>query len=291
MPVTPGTRLGPYEVLAPLGAGGMGEVYTATDTRLGRTVAIKVLPAGVASDPERRRRFEQEARAIAALSHPHICVLYDIGDAIPTGPQPPAYASPEVQPQLRQGALAPGPSSVSFLVMEYLEGETLATRLRRGPLPLSEALATGAQMADALAAAHRRGIVQRDLKPANIMLTPTGVKLLDFGLAKLKPAAAEVLASRSALTTAAAEETSGALVGTVPYMAPEQLEGKPVDARTDVFALGCVLYEMLTGRRAFEGASAASVMTAILTSEPAPVSALQPVTPPLLDRLVRTCLA
>ena len=292
MTLGPGVRLGPYEILAPLGAGGMGEVYTATDTRLGRTVAIKVLPAGVASDPERCRRFEQEARAIAALSHPHICVLYDIGDAIPTGPQPHAYASPEAQPQLRQGELAPGPSSsVSFLVMEFLEGETLAVRLRRGPLPLSEALAAGAQMADALGAAHRRGIVHRDLKPGNVMLTPTGVKLLDFGLAKLKPAATEVLASRSALTTVTPEETSGALVGTVPYMAPEQLEGKPVDARTDVFALGCVLYEMLTGRRAFEGASAASVITAILTSEPAPVSALQPVTPPLLDRLVRTCLA
>jgi tetratricopeptide (TPR) repeat protein len=263
MSLAPGTRLGPYEVTAPIGAGGMGEVYQATDTRLGRTVAIKVLPAGVASDPERRRRFEQEAKAIAALSHPHICILHDIGSQ----------------------------DSVDFLVMEYLEGETLATRLRRGPLPFSEALAVGAQMADALGAAHRRGIVHRDLKPGNVMLTPTGVKLLDFGLAKLKAAVTDVLASRSTLTTAAPEETSGALVGTVPYMAPEQLEGKPVDARTDVFALGCVLYEMLTGRRAFEGASSASVITAILTTDPVPVSALQPVTPPLLDRLVRTCLA
>jgi tetratricopeptide (TPR) repeat protein/TolB-like protein len=280
MPVTPGARLGPYEVLAPLGAGGMGEVFKARDTRLGRDVAIKVLPAGLAADPDRRRRFEQEARAVAALSHPHICVLHDIGSQ----------------------------DGIDFLVMEYLEGETLAARLRASrfgeaspgsPLPLKEALEIGAQVADALGAAHRRGIVHRDLKPANIMLTPTGgvrrgspqVKLLDFGLAKLRPEREPGGAGQSAVTTEAPLTGDHQLLGTVPYMAPEQLEGKPVDARTDVFALGCVLYEMLTGRRAFEGTSSATVMAAILTSEPPVVSALQPITPPLLDRLVQTCLA
>jgi tetratricopeptide (TPR) repeat protein/TolB-like protein len=250
----------------------MGEVFKARDTRLGRVVAVKVLPAGLAADPDRRRRFEQEARAVAALSHPHICVLHDIGSQ----------------------------DGIDFLVMEYLEGETLAARLRSAqsarsfgvapPIQLKDALDIGAQVADALGAAHRRGIVHRDLKPANIMLTPTGVKLLDFGLAKLRPEA-EREAGQSELTTEAPLTGDHQLLGTVPYMAPEQLEGKPVDARSDVFALGCVLYEMLTGRRAFEGTSSATVMAAILTSEPPPVSTLQPVTPPLLDRLVRTCLA
>jgi tetratricopeptide (TPR) repeat protein/TolB-like protein len=276
-----GTRLGPYEIVAPLGAGGMGEVFKARDTRLGRAIAIKVLPAGLAADPDRRRRFEQEARAVAALSHPHICVLHDIGSQ----------------------------DGVDFLVMEYLEGQTLAARLRsaqdaRGfgavpPIPLKEALEIGAQVADALGAAHRHGIVHRDLKPANIMLTPTGgvrhgspqAKLLDFGLAKLRPEVSEAAGGASAVTTEAPLTGDRQLLGTVPYMAPEQLEGKPADARSDVFALGCVLYEMLTGRRAFEGASSATVIAAILTSEPPPVSTLQPATPPLLDRLVQTCLA
>jgi tetratricopeptide (TPR) repeat protein len=274
MPVTPGTRLGPYEILAPLGAGGMGEVFKARDTRLGRVVGIKVLPAGLAAEPERRRRFEQEARAVAALDHPHICALYDVGSQ----------------------------DGVDFLVMPCLDGETLAARLRRtggaeapplrlSHLPLKEALEIGAQVADALGAAHRRGIVHRDLKPANIMLTPTGPKLLDFGLAKLRAEESEAGTGRWEVTTQAPLTGDHQLLGTVPYMAPEQLEGKPVDARADVFALGCVLYEMLTGRRAFEGASSATVIAAILTSEPPPVSTLQPIAPPLLDRLVQTCLA
>ena len=269
-----GSRLGPYEILAPLGAGGMGEVYRARDTRLGRDVAIKVLPAALAADPERRRRFEQEARAVSALNHPHICVLHDIGSQ----------------------------DGIDFLVMEYLDGQTLAQRLRRRkggaeapPLRLQEALEVGAQIADALATAHRHGIVHRDLKPANIMLVKTGAalqaKLLDFGLAKLRPQPGAAGAGLSELSTQAPATTPGAVMGTVPYMAPEQLEGKPTDARTDLFAFGCVLYEMLTARRAFGGDSQASVISAIMSSEPPPLSALQPLTPHALDRLVRRCLA
>ena len=266
MTLSPGTRLGPYEIVGALGAGGMGEVFKARDTRLGRTVAIKVLPPGLATDPDRRRRFEHEARAVAALDHPHICALYDVGSQ----------------------------DTVEFLVMAYLDGETLAARLRRGPLPLAQALELGAQIADGLAAAHRQHIVHRDLKPGNIMLVKVGAalhaKLLDFGLAKLREPAEPVVAL-SSIATQEPMTTRGAVMGTVPYMAPEQLEGKETDARTDIFALGCVLYEMLTGRRAFIGNSEASVVAAILTSDPLSVSILQPVTPPALDRLVRRCLA
>ena len=284
MSLEPGARLGPYEVTALIGAGGMGEVYQARDTRLGRAVAIKVLPAGVATDPdpstgsgssrarsrdERRRRFEHEVRAVSALNHPHICTLHDIGTYAPPG----------------------GGPVVDYLVMEFLEGQTLFARLTKGPLPLAQAMEYGAQIADAPAQAHRQGIVHRDLKPVNVMLTGTGVKLLDFGLAKLKPAGREVLAGASALTTAASLTSDGQILGTLPYMAPEQLEDQDVDARSDLFAFGAVLCEMLTGRRAFEGASQAIVVATILEREPPPVSSARPLTPPALDRLVRTCLA
>ena len=269
MSLSTGARLGPYEILSAIGAGGMGEVYKACDIRLGRDVAIKVLPAGFAADPERRHRFELEARAVSALNHPHICVLHDVGSQ----------------------------DGIDFLVMEYLDGQSLAQRLarRKGgaeapPLRTQEVLELGAQIADALASAHRRGIVHRDLKPANVMLTKAGVKLLDFGLAKLRLQQVGPVAEVSALSTQGPATSPGAVMGTVPYMAPEQLEGKETDARTDLFAFGCVLYEMLTARRAFGGDSEASVISAIMTGEPAPLSTLQPLTPPALDRLVRRCL-
>jgi Tol biopolymer transport system component len=257
-----GFRLGPYEILAALGAGGMGEVYRARDTRLGRTVAVKILPPDQNPTPEARQRFEREARTISQLSHPHICALYDVGRE----------------------------AEIDYLVMEYLEGETLAARLRRGALPLSEALRDAAAMADALNAAHRHGIVHRDLKPANVMLTPAGVKLLDFGLAK---PAAPVSGSpgMSGVATPTQVTREGTILGTLPYMAPELLEGKEADARSDLFAFGAMLYEMTTGRKAFDGTSGASLISAIMTVEPSPVSHLQPASPPALDRLIAVCLA
>jgi hypothetical protein len=266
MSLDPGTRLGPYEILSPLGAGGMGEVYRARDTRLDRVVAIKILPSHLAGDAELRQRFEREARAISSLNHPHICTLHDIGHQ----------------------------DGVDFLVMEYLEGETLAERLRRGPLPLEPLLRVAVGIAEALDRAHRLQVVHRDLKPVNVMLTKAGVKLLDFGLAKL--GGPQPVRELSRLSTLATEDRSpltaeGTIVGTLQYMAPEQLEGKDVDARTDIFALGAVLYEMTTGRRAFEGENAASLIAAILTTDPSPISDTQPMTPPALDRLVRMCLA
>ncbi len=264
MTVSAGTRLGPYEITGPIGAGGMGEVYRARDTRLDRIVAIKMLPRNAAADPERRRRFEQEARAVSALNHPNICVLYDIG---------------------RQ-------ADIEFLVMEYLEGETLAHRLRKGAIPLEQALDVGAQVADALAAAHKRRVVHRDLKPANVMLTKAGAKLLDFGLAKLRqPTTQADTGAASSVVTREPSTLAGSVLGTVPYMAPEQLEGKRADARTDLFAFGAVMYEMLTGQRAFAGHSEANIIAAIMSSEPPSVRTLQPMTPPALDRLVRRCLA
>ena len=281
MALTPGVRLGAYELGAMLGAGGMGEVYRARDTRLGREVAIKILPPLASSDPDRRRRFEQEARAASALNHPHICVIHDVGRDAPR-PAPggggPAHAT---------GASEP----VDFLVMELLEGQTLARRLHKGRLPLDQALEVGAQVAEALAAAHRHGIVHRDVKPANVMLTREGVKLLDFGLAKLKVPILAAAGGASALSTEAPATVPGAVLGTIPYMAPEQLEGREADARADVFALGCVLHEMLTGRRAFPGETEASVISAIMSGEPAPLSSLQPLTPPALDHVVGRCLA
>jgi eukaryotic-like serine/threonine-protein kinase len=273
MILRPGAHLGPYEIQAAVGAGGMGEVYKARDTRLDRTVAIKILAAEVSHDPEGRLRFEREARAIAALSHPHICTLHDIGTH----------------------------DGTTYLVMEHLAGESLATRLIRGPIPLGQAVAIAAQIADALDAAHKHGIVHRDLKPGNVMLTAGGAghggdvsaKLLDFGLAKLAGHGARpaLVASASAPTEVEPATAPGTLVGTLQYMAPEQLEGKEVDARTDVWALGAILYEMVTGRRAFAGESPVSLIGNIMHAEPAGLSTLQPLTPPALERLVRKCLA
>ncbi len=265
MPLAPGTRLGPHEVLGPLGAGGMGEVYRARDTRLDRTVALKVLPSHLSDNEELRQRFEREAKTISALSHPHICALYDVGNQ----------------------------DGVEYLVMEYIEGETLTDRLAKGPLPTEHVLRYGIQIADALDKAHRQGIVHRDLKPGNVMLTKSGVKLLDFGLAKLRAAApGGVFSGVSVLPTQADASLTaqGTILGTFQYMAPEQLEGKDADARSDIFALGAVLYEMATGNKAFVGKSQASLIAAILDSTPAPISTVQPMTPPALDRVVRTCL-
>ena len=259
MPLERGTRLGPYAIVAPIGAGGMGEVYKATDTRLERTVAIKVLPAHVASDPERKQRFEREAKTVAALSHPHICPVFDVG---------------------REG-------EIDFLVMEYLEGETLADRLTKGALPLDQALRYAIEIADALDKAHRQGVTHRDLKPANIMLTKAGAKLLDFGLAKLKPTGPQSDASTK-LADALTEQ--GTILGTFQYMAPEQLEGKDADARSDIWAFGCVVYEMVTGQKAFEGKSQASLIAAILHKEPTALSSVVPLFPPGLDYVVQTCL-
>ena len=279
MTLEAGFRLGPYEIQAPIGAGGMGEVYKARDTRLGRTVAIKVLPAFAAADPDRRRRFEHEARAASALEHPNICVLHDIGCETPVHPSRPD---------------APG-GPLHFLVMEHVEGRTLAERLRTGPLPLAQVLDVGAQIGDALAVAHGHGIVHRDLKPANVMLVGSSgmprVKLLDFGLAKLGPQLPGEAADAATTFVRDPLTTPGEFLGTLPYMAPEQLEGKEADARTDVFAFGCVLYEMLTGRRAFAGSNMASVISAIMAGTPTPAASLQPVTPYALDRLISGCLA
>jgi len=291
MALTLGTRLGPYVIEHPLGAGGMGEVYRAKDSRLDRTVAIKVLPASVAADPELRQRFEREARAVAALNHPHICTLYDVGRAHPSpqpspqrlGPAPSEDArgasewgwGPTSAEQSREGARSAGEGAeIDFLVMEYLEGETLAQRLEKGALPLDQALQYAMQMADALDKAHRQGITHRDLKPANVILTKAGPKLLDFGLAKLGAKPAGALAGVSALPTQEGLTAHGTILGTFQYMAPEQLEGKEADARTDIFAFGAVLYEMVTGKKAFEGKSHASLISAIMSSEPPPISSV-----------------
>ncbi len=264
MSLTSGKRLGPYEIVALIGAGGMGEVYRARDTRLGRDVAIKVLSSGVAAGPEPRRRFEQEAKAVSALNDPRICILYDIGSQ----------------------------DGIDFLVMEYLEGQTLADRLMNGPLPVAEALAYAGQIAGALDRAHRKGIIHRDLKPGNVMITDAGVKLLDFGLAKLKTAVTLDTDLTSAPTTENPPVTAvGTILGTLGYMSPEQVEGKEADARSDLFAFGAVLYEMLTAKRAFAGTSPASVIAAILDREPPPVSSLMPATPPALDSMIQRCLA
>ena len=272
MALTSGTKLGPYEIQTPLGAGGMGEVYRARDTRLDRAVAIKVLASHLSSSPELKQRMEREARAISSLNHPNICHLYDIGSQ----------------------------DSTDYLVMEFLEGETLVERLRKGALPLNETLKIGIAVAEALAVAHRQGIVHRDLKPGNIMLTKSGAKLMDFGLAK-SAAAADPAASSAPLLSAARTisgaspiaplTTAGAMIGTIQYMSPEQIEGKEADARSDLFALGAVLYEMATGARPFEGKSQISVASAILEKEPAPISVAQPLTPSAFERVVTACLA
>jgi serine/threonine protein kinase/Tol biopolymer transport system component len=275
MTLKAGTRLGPFEIVSPLGAGGMGEVYRGRDMRLGRDVAIKVLPKRFISSPDFRQRFEREARAISSLQHPHICVLYDVGHDDAAG---------------------------EYLVMEYLEGESVAERLKRGKLPLADLLKIGMQVAGALDKAHRQGVVHRDLKPANIMLTKGGAKLMDFGLAK--PVASSVAggAGSAPLLSAAVTATGGAgpgspitqagvMVGTIHYMSPEQIEGKEADARSDIFAFGATLYEMATGVRAFEGKNQLSVAAAILEKDPEPISKVQPLAPAALDRLVAQCLA
>ncbi|HYR45775.1 MAG TPA: serine/threonine-protein kinase, partial [Thermoanaerobaculia bacterium] len=264
MTLAQGTRLGPYEILAPVGAGGMGEVYRARDTRLDRTVAVKVLSSHLSDNPEIRQRFDREARTISQLSHPHICALHDVGHQ----------------------------DGIDYLVMEFLEGETMTDRLSRGPLPAEGVLRYGIEIADALDKAHRQGIVHRDLKPGNIMLTKSGVKLVDFGLAKLA-AVSPANSSVSILQTQAGLNLTqeGTILGTFQYMAPEQLEGAEADARSDIFAFGAVLYEMATGQKAFSGKSQASLIAAILGSEPAAISTVAPMTPPALDRVVKTCLA
>jgi Tol biopolymer transport system component len=261
-----GSKLGPYEILGKLGAGGMGEVFKARDTRLDRTVAVKTLPPLVAASPEFRERFEREARAISQLSHANICTLFDVGE---------------------QGG-------TSFLVMEHLEGETLADRIAKGPIPIAQALTWAMQIAGALNAAHRQGILHRDLKPGNIMVTSSGVKLLDFGLAKIVAGAVD--GSGSLSITAPPTRTTpltaqGTILGTFQYMAPEAVEGEEADARADIWAFGCVLYELLTGRRAFAGKSQASLFGAILKEDAPSVSAVMPLASPALDRIVRTCLA
>jgi len=260
MALAPGTRLGPYEILAPLGAGGMGEVYRARDTRLERTVAIKILPAQFSCDPVRKQRFEREAKTISSLNHPHICVLYDVGNQ----------------------------DGVEYLVMECIEGETLAKRLEKGPVTLDQVLKYGAQIAGALDKAHQNGVIHRDLKPGNIMLTATGAKLLDFGLARptATPATLETMTAMAPAQSPMTQE--GTIVGTFQYMSPEQVEGKELDGRSDIFSLGAVLYEMLTGMKAFEGKSQLSVLSAILEKEPQAISSMKPLTPPVLDQTIQS---
>src|SRR6266496_778829 len=268
MSLASGTKLGPYEVQSPLGAGGMGEVYRAVDTRLDRIVAIKILPEHLSQSPEAKQRFDREARAISSLNHPNICTLHDVGHQ----------------------------NGTDYLVMEFLEGETLADRLIKSPLPIAQLLKYGADICEGLDRAHRNGVVHRDLKPGNIMLTRTGAKLMDFGLAKETPTMAAVSSSSLTMevTTPVATHPltgQGFVVGTFQYMSPEQVEGKEADARSDIFALGSVLYEMATAKRAFEGKSNLSVASAILEKEPEPITAIQPMAPPALDHVVRGCLA
>ena len=257
-----GALLSHYKIIEKIGAGGMGEVYRAQDTRLGRDVAIKVLSSHLAQTPEVRARFEREARTVSQLNHPHICTLHDIGHE----------------------------AGVDYLVMELVDGETLADRLQKGPLPVLEVLTFGAQIAEALDAAHRRGIIHRDLKPGNVMLTKAGVKLMDFGLARTRVTPVTGTEADSPTMSRPLTE-KGTIVGTFQYMAPEQLEGKEADARSDIWALGCVLYEMATGKPSFDGTSQASLIAAIMDHEPRPITELQPLTPPVLERAVRQCLA
>ena len=266
MALTSGTLLGPYEIVATIGAGGMGEVYRARDTRLDRTVAVKILPSHLSENPEAKQRFDREARTISSLSHPNICTLYDVGHQ----------------------------DGIDYLVMEYLEGETLADRLRKGPLPVEQVLKYGIEICEGLERAHRSGVVHRDLKPGNIMLTKVSTKLMDFGLAKasvMSPAA-----SSSAMVTLSTPAEShpltaqGTVIGTFQYMSPEQVEGKEADARSDIFSLGAVLYEMTTGKRAFEGKTTVSIAAAILEKEPAPVTTVQPLSPAALQHVIEECL-
>src|SRR6202050_1913173 len=278
MALTSGTKLGPYEIQALLGAGGMGEVYRALDTRLDRTVAVKVLASHLSSSPELKQRMDRAGRAISSLNHPHICQLYDIGSQ----------------------------SGTDYLVMEFLEGETLAERLRKGAMPLNEILKVGIAVAEALAVAHRNGIVHRDLKPGNIMLTQGGAKLMDFGLAKplgvqagsgsgvagsgTAPPSFTAAATMSGPSPLTPLTTAGSIIGTIQYMSPEQIEGREADARSDIFAFGAVLYEMTAGKRPFSGKSQISLASSILESDPAPISTVKPQTPPAFDHVVTICL-
>ncbi|HEV2399746.1 MAG TPA: protein kinase [Candidatus Sulfotelmatobacter sp.] len=263
MPLASGSRLGPYEIVAPLGAGGMGEVYRARDTRLDRTVAIKILPPHFADDATRRQRFEREAKVVSSLNHPNICTLHDIGQQ----------------------------DGVDFIVMEFLEGESLAERLQQGALPAPQVMQYGTQLASALDKAHRSGVTHRDLKPGNIILTKSGAKLLDFGLAKADSWASLGKTLTDATPHPLPMTKMGTVIGTVPYMSPEQVDGKETDARSDIFSLGAVLYEMVTGKRPFQGQSDFGIASAILHKDPAPISTLQPLTPPALERTIRVCLA
>jgi len=261
MALEPGKNLGPYEIIEQAGVGGMGEVYRARDSRLDRTVAIKILPTAIASMPDLKERFDREAKAISSLNHPNICTLYDVGHQ----------------------------DGIDYLVMEYLEGETLANRLTKGHLPYDELLNIATQIAGALSSAHQQGLIHRDLKPGNIMLTKEGAKLMDFGLAKLQMEDGNQ--GFSGVTRTTPLTGAGTIVGTMQYMSPEQLEGKEADERSDIFAFGAVLYEMATGKRAFEGTSNATLIAAIMEREPASISAVTPFTPPLFERLVKKCLA
>jgi Tol biopolymer transport system component len=260
MSLISGARLGPYEIVAPLGAGGMGEVYKARDTRLGRTVAIKILAPALSEDPAFRARFDREAQTISSLSNSHICTLFDVG---------------------KDGG-------VDYLVLEYLDGQTLADVCRKGPMPVARAIALGLDICDALAAAHRAGVLHRDLKPGNIMLTASGLKLLDFGLAKAMPAGAVAVHSVATVTTPLTAR--GTILGTSQYMAPEQYEGRPADPRSDIWAFGCVLYEMIAGRRPFDGETAASIIGAIVSSDPPALPTLAPGVPAGIERVIRGCL-
>src|SRR5579863_1068706 len=267
MALASGTKLGPYEIQSPLGAGGMGEVYRARDTRLDRTVAVKILPAHLSEDAEAKQRFDREARSISQLNHSNICTLYDVGHQ----------------------------DGVGYLVMEYLEGETLADRLKKGPLAAELLLKYASEICEGLEKAHKTGVIHRDLKPANVMLTKSGAKLMDFGLAKnvavgVDPASGLTMTS-SGPAPADPLTARGTVLGTFQYMAPEQVEGKEADTRSDIFALGAVLYEMATGKRAFEGKNTASVIAAVLERNPPAISTVQPASPPALDRVVQTCLA
>src|SRR5271167_1769339 len=264
MALTSGTKLGPYEIQSPLGAGGMGEVYRARDTRLERIVAVKILPSHLSEDPEAKQRFDREARTISSLNHPNICTLHDVGHQ----------------------------DGIDYVVMEYLEGQTLADRLDKGALPIEQVLRYGIEICDGLEKAHRSGVVHRDLKPGNIMLTKTGTKLMDFGLAKASLASASTASGLSAtLATPPGSHpltAQGSVVGTFQYMSPEQVEGKEADARSDIFALGAVLYEMVTGKRAFEGPTTASTVVA---ADPPPMSTITPLSPSALEATVKSCLA
>src|SRR5580692_1305009 len=267
MALASGSKLGPYEILSMRGAGGMGEVYRARDTRLDRSVAVKILPSHLSEDPEAKQRFDREARTISSLNHPNICTLHDVGHQ----------------------------EGIDYLVMEYLEGQTLADRLGKGLLPIDQVLKYGADICDGLDKAHRSGVVHRDLKPGNVMLTKTGAKLMDFGLAKEAVASATAASGLSpTLATPPGSHpltAQGTVVGTFQYMSPEQIDGKEADARSDIFALGAVLYEACTGKRAFEGKTTASTIAAILAAEPPVISSIRPMTPPVLDSVVKTCLA